>query len=81
MARQVAPGRAVFDDDFLAWLRRARNFAGLSLRAIPEGRVVHPNVPLTMVEGPMAMAQILETSLLNHLNFQTSDSHQSRADP
>jgi len=38
--------------------------------AIPEGRVVHPNVPLTVVQGPLAMAQILETSLLNHLNYQ-----------
>ena len=41
------------------------------MRAIPEGRVVHPNVPLTVVQGPLAMAQILETSLLNQLNFQT----------
>jgi nicotinate phosphoribosyltransferase len=41
------------------------------MSAIPEGRVVHPNVPLTMVQGPLAMAQILETSLLNHLNYQT----------
>jgi nicotinate phosphoribosyltransferase len=40
------------------------------MRAIPEGRVVHPNVPLTVVQGPLAMAQILETSLLNHLNYQ-----------
>jgi nicotinate phosphoribosyltransferase len=28
-------------------------------------------VPLTVVQGPLAMAQILETSLLNHLNYQT----------
>ena len=53
------------------WLRDNGNFDGLTIRAIPEGRVVHPNVPLTVVEGPAAMAQILETSLLNHLNFQT----------
>jgi nicotinate phosphoribosyltransferase len=33
--------------------------------------VVHANVPLTTVEGPLAMAQVLETSLLNHLNYQT----------
>jgi nicotinate phosphoribosyltransferase len=39
--------------------------------AIPEGRVVHPNVPLTIIQGPLAMAQILETPLLNTLNFQT----------
>ena len=41
------------------------------MRAIPEGRVVHPNVPLAVVTGPLAAAQILETSLLNHLNYQT----------
>ena len=48
-----------------------RRIRGLTMRAIPEGRVVHPNVPLTVVQGPLAMAQILETSLLNHLNYQT----------
>jgi nicotinate phosphoribosyltransferase len=64
-------GTPVFGDDFLDWLRRNGSFEGLTLRAIPEGRVVHPNVPLTVVQGPLAMAQILETSLLNHLNYQT----------
>jgi nicotinate phosphoribosyltransferase len=64
-------GRRVFDDDFLAWLAANGNFDGITLRAIPEGRVAHPFVPLTTVEGPLAMAQILETSLLNHINYQT----------
>lgn len=64
-------GNRIFADDFLVWLRDNGNFNGLSLRAVPEGRVVHPNVPLTIVQGPLAMAQILETSLLNHLNYQT----------
>ena len=64
-------GRPVFDGDFLDWLRREGDFSGITLHAIPEGRVVHPHEPLTVVEGPMAMAQVLETSLLNHLNFQT----------
>ena len=64
-------GKRVFEDDFLHWLRLNGNFDALSLRAIPEGRIVHPNVPLTMVQGPLAMAQILESSLLNHLNYQT----------
>lgn len=64
-------GSRTFDDDFLAWLRDHGNFDGITLRAIPEGRVVHPNTPLTVVQGPLAMAQILETSLLNHLNYQT----------
>ena len=64
-------GEQLFADDFLAWLRKNGSFDGLTLRAVPEGRVVHPNVPLTVVQGPLAMAQILETPLLNHLNFQT----------
>ncbi|MFQ5859915.1 MAG: nicotinate phosphoribosyltransferase, partial [Anaerolineae bacterium] len=64
-------GRRVFEDDFLAWLRENGTFDGITMHAIPEGRVVHPNVPLTVVQGPLATAQILETSLLNHLNYQT----------
>ena len=69
--QKTSVGTPVFDEAFLQWLGENGNFDGLSLRAIPEGRVVHGNVPLTVVEGPLAMAQILETSLLNHLNFQT----------
>ncbi|MFO7632675.1 MAG: nicotinate phosphoribosyltransferase [Caldilinea sp.] len=64
-------GNRVFGDDFLAYLRTHGNFAGLSIHAIPEGRVVHPNTPLTIVRGPMAMAQIVETPLLNKLNYST----------
>jgi nicotinate phosphoribosyltransferase len=64
-------GRQVFDEDFLAWLGEHGHFESLTIQAIPEGRVVHPNEPLTVVRGPLAMAQILETSLLNHLNYQT----------
>ncbi len=63
-------GEQLFSDDFLSWLRQNGNFNAISMRAIPEGRVIHPNVPLTVVQGPLAMAQILETSLLNHLNYQ-----------
>jgi nicotinate phosphoribosyltransferase len=64
-------GRPVFAEDFLAWLLQNGNFSGIDLFAIPEGRVVHPNEPLTVVQGPLALAQILETALLNHLNYQT----------
>ncbi|MDD2695926.1 MAG: nicotinate phosphoribosyltransferase [Anaerolineales bacterium] len=67
---KTATGGQLFADDFLAWLRKAGDFSGISMQAIPEGRVVHPNEPLTVVQGPLAMAQILETSLLNHLNYQ-----------
>ena len=64
-------GGRIFEDDFLNWLQDNGNFESISLQAIPEGRVVHPNVPLTVVQGPLAIAQILETSLLNHINYQT----------
>jgi len=64
-------GARLFADDFLHWLRKNGDFSGILLRAIPEGRVVHPNVPLTAVQGPLAMAQILETPLLNMLNYPT----------
>jgi nicotinate phosphoribosyltransferase len=64
-------GKRIFADDFLAYLHVHGNFDSLSLQSIPEGRVVHPNVPLTVVQGPLIMAQILETSLLNTLNYQT----------
>src|SRR5436190_14582521 len=57
-------GRRVFDEGFLAWLKENGTFDRLTLHAIAEGRVVHPHLPLTVVEGPLAMAQIFETSLL-----------------
>ena len=64
-------GRPLFAEPFLEWLSRCGDFGALTVSAIPEGRVVHPNVPLTTVQGPLAMAQIIETPLLNMLNYQT----------
>ncbi len=64
-------GQPLLREDFLSWLRENGNYDGITMHAIPEGRVVHPNVPLTVIEGPLAMAQILESGLLNKLNYQT----------
>jgi len=63
----------LFDQDFLDWLQKTSPapFEPLTIRTIPEGRVVHPNVPLTVVQGPLALAQLIETPLLNQLNYQT----------
>ena len=69
--QETAEGKQLFEEDFLDWLQASPPFEGLTVHAIPEGRVVHPNVPLTVVRGPLARAQLLETSLLNHLNYQT----------
>lgn len=63
-------GGKIFSEDFLLWLKRNGTFDGIHMKAIPEGRMVHPNIPLTVVQGPLAMAQILESPLLNQLNYQ-----------
>lgn len=70
-SQRTTIGGQLFDEDFLLWLRANGSFESVTLRAVPEGRVVHANAPLTIVRGPLAIGQLLETSLLNHLNFQT----------
>lgn len=70
-AHRGSGGEPLFGDDFLTWLAESGDFSSISLFAVPEGRVVHPNTPVAVVQGGLAMAQILETPLLNHLTFQT----------
>ena len=65
----TSAGSPEFRPDFIDWLAEAGTFGSVSIWAVPEGRVIHSNTPLVVVEGPLAIAQILETSLLNHLNF------------
>ena len=67
----TATGDKMFSPDFLEWLEKKADFGSLNLTAIPEGRVVHAGVPLTVVEGPLILCQLIETALLNHLNFET----------
>lgn len=63
-------GKQLFADDFLDWLQHDFSAKAVNLYAMPEGRVIHPNVPIHVVEGPLAVGQIIETGLLNLVNYQ-----------
>ena len=55
--------------DFFEYLSRFR-FAG-DVWALPEGTIFFPGEPLLRVTAPIADAQLVETSLLSILHFQT----------
>lgn len=59
----------IFEDAFLKYLSDFR-FSG-DLWAMPEGSVVFPNEPLLRVHGNIMEAQLLESIVLNMINFQT----------
>src|SRR3954463_16642518 len=61
--------KPIFDSDFLKYL--ADLHLECDVDAVPEGTVVFPHEPLMRVQGPILQAQIIETALLNFLNFQT----------
>mgnify|MGYP001820954617 CR=1 FL=1 len=72
LAAMTSPtGTPTFGDDFLQWLAAPGRFDGIEVSAIGEGRVVHPHVPIVTLTGPLAVCQLLETSLLNHFNYPT----------
>jgi nicotinate phosphoribosyltransferase len=68
-AQKGNDGARLFPDDFLQYLRDMR-FA-CDVDAVPEGTVVFPHEPLLRVRGPILQAQLVETALLNIVNFQT----------
>ncbi len=61
--------RPLFEADFLAALG-AMEWA-CQVDAVPEGTVVFAHEPLLRVRGPILQAQLVETALLNIINFQT----------
>lgn len=58
-----------YSEDFLAYLESFR-FHGC-IRSAVEGEIVFANEPLVQVEGTLAECQLIETALLNIINFQT----------
>src|SRR6267143_898848 len=59
----------LFDPRFLEYLGNLRLTCDVD--AMPEGTVVFPHEPLLRVQGPILQGQLLETPLLNFINFQT----------
>ena len=59
----------VFSDKFLNYLKDFK-FTG-DLYAVKEGTIVFPGEPILTVKAPIMQAQLIETALLNMINFQT----------
>lgn len=62
-------GHPLFQEKFLSYLGDLR--LKLDLDAIPEGAAVFAHEPILRVQGPILHAQLVETALLNIINFQT----------
>jgi len=61
--------KPLFEPAFLEYLRTMPFRCDID--AIPEGTVAFPLEPLVRVRGPIIQCQLLETALLNILNFET----------
>lgn len=59
-----------FSYEFLQYLKTLR-FTG-DIDAIPEGSVVFANEPLLRIKAPLILCQLLETPLINLINFASS---------
>lgn len=62
-------GLGIFSEEFLEYLRNFK-FTG-DIYAVPEGTVVFPGEPIFTVKAPIMQAQLIETAVLNIINFQT----------
>ncbi len=59
----------LFPSEFLQYLGQLK--LECNIDAVPEGTVVFPHEPLLRVTGPIVQCQIIETMLLNVINFQS----------
>ncbi|MGT2935754.1 nicotinate phosphoribosyltransferase [Streptococcus castoreus] len=58
-----------YSEDFLTYLKGL--CLELTIRSAREGDLVFANEPIVQVEGPLGQCQLIETALLNIINFQT----------
>ncbi|MFZ0219341.1 MAG: nicotinate phosphoribosyltransferase [Candidatus Aquirickettsiella sp.] len=62
-------GKLLFHADFLQYLQDLKFCCDID--AIEEGTVVFPQEPLIRIKGPLLQCQLLESILLNIINFQS----------
>ena len=62
-------GGPLFSEDFLQYLEDFK--LDVDIDAVKEGTVVFPNEPIVRVQGSIMQCQLIETALLNVVNFQT----------
>jgi len=62
-------GEPLYTDDFFEYLAKMK--FSCQVDAVPEGTVVFPYEPLIRVQGPLIQCQLLESPLLNLINFPT----------
>ncbi len=62
-------GHPMFASEFLSYLQQLKFTCDID--AIPEGTVVFPHEPLIRVKGPILQCQLIESPLLNIINYQT----------
>jgi nicotinate phosphoribosyltransferase len=66
---KTTDGRPLFESEFIDYLA---SFAfTCDIDALPEGTAVFPHEPILRVQGPLLQGQLLESPLLNIINFQT----------
>ena len=70
LASIPAPGGGMlFKPEFIDYLRDFK--LSVDIEAVAEGEIVFPYEPLVRVTGPIMECQLLETALLNCVNFET----------
>lgn len=62
-------GKPFFANDFLNYLAKLKFTCDID--AIPEGTIVFPQEPLLRIKGPLLQCQLLETPLINLMNFSS----------
>ncbi|KLJ91138.1 nicotinate phosphoribosyltransferase [Streptococcus agalactiae] len=58
-----------YPEEFLDYLKNLK--MELTVKSAKEGDLVFANEPLIQIEGPLAQCQLVETAILNIINYQT----------